>query len=179
MGLLDTVKDAFTPAASKTSNRAVAVLKGDGVEGVVCFHQNCESDQIVIRGEIRGLDPGLHGFHVHQYGDSTRGCESAGPHFNPFEKTHGGPLEEDRHVGDLGNVTVGADGVAKFELTDSMIKLHGSNSVVGRSMVVHKQQDDLGKGVGEKREESLKTGNAGARAACGVIAWAAPEGEIK
>uniref|UniRef100_A0A2C9KPW1 Superoxide dismutase [Cu-Zn] n=1 Tax=Biomphalaria glabrata TaxID=6526 RepID=A0A2C9KPW1_BIOGL len=123
----------------------------------------------------KGLTPGLHGFHVHQYGDSTNGCTSAGPHFNPFGKTHGGPTDEVRHVGDLGNLTAGSDGVAHFEIKDHLVKIHGEHTVVGRSLVVHAGIDDLGKGVGEQKEESLKTGNAGARVACGVIATAAPQ----
>ena len=51
-----------------------------------------------------------------------------------------------RHVGDLGNVTAGADGVANFELEDDLVMIYGENSVVGRSFVVHADVDDLGDG---------------------------------
>ena len=71
-----------------------------------------------------------------------------------------------RHVGDLGNVTAGADGVANFELEDDLVMIYGENSVVGRSFVVHADVDDLGDGG---HELSPTTGNAGARLACGTI----------
>src|SRR5687768_5687449 len=85
---------------------------------------------------------------------------SIGPHFNPFGKKHGGPTDTERHAGDLGNVTAGGDGVAKIDLKDTQISLSGKLSVVGRTMVVHADPDDLGKGG---HELSSTTGNAGAR----------------
>jgi len=73
---------------------------------------------------------------------------------------------EEGHVGDLGNITADEDGVANISIAAKRIDLTGERSVVGRAVVVHSDQDDLGQGGDE---ESLKTGNAGDRLACGVI----------
>ena len=102
-------------------------------------------------------------------GNLIEGCKTAGPHFNPEGKTHGGPGKEIRHVGDLGNIVAGEDGVAKHDAEDELCALSGPFSIIGRSCVCHAGEDDLGEGVGEKAEESKKTGNAGGRVACGVI----------
>lgn len=53
---------------------------------------------------MSGLKKGLHGFHVHEYGNLIEGCKSAGGHYNPFKLNHGGPADEVRHIGDLGNI---------------------------------------------------------------------------
>jgi len=152
------------------SARAVAVLKAEGVNGSIWFTQ--QGDAVKVTGEISGLTPGNHGFHVHEFGDSTNGCISAGAHFNPFGKVHGGPVDTERHVGDLGNVVAGADGKAKIDVLDKLITLSGECNVIGRSLVVHADPDDLGKGG---HELSMTTGNAGARVACGVIGRAAAQ----
>jgi Cu/Zn superoxide dismutase len=58
---------------------------------------------LTIRGAVSNLTTGLHGVHVHTYGDLGNGCLNAGAHYNPFNKTHGSPMAAERHVGDLGN----------------------------------------------------------------------------
>lgn len=112
------------------------------------------------------MGQGLHGFHIHEFGDNTNGCISAGAHFNPHNQEHGAPGDSVRHVGDLGNVTAGTNGIAKINICDKLISLEGEHSIIGRTVVVHGDPDDLGKGG---HELSKSTGNAGARLACGVI----------
>jgi len=74
-------------------------------KGVVYFEQTSLMAKTTIKADFTGLTPGnKHGFHIHQYGNLLKGCATAGPHYNPFNTTHGGPLSEIRHVGDLGNV---------------------------------------------------------------------------
>uniref|UniRef100_A0A8W8JIY4 Superoxide dismutase [Cu-Zn] n=1 Tax=Magallana gigas TaxID=29159 RepID=A0A8W8JIY4_MAGGI len=132
-----------------TALKAVCVLKGDSnVTGTVQFSQEAPGTPVTLSGEIKGLTAGQHGFHVHQFGDNTNGCTSAGAHFNPFNKEHG------------------EDGVAKISITDKMIDLAGPQSIIGRTVVIHADVDDLGKGG---HELSKTTGNAGGRLACGVI----------
>jgi Cu-Zn family superoxide dismutase len=75
----------------------------------------------------------------------------------------------DRHVGDLGNIITNNKGEAKYTFYDNIIKLRGSKAnIIGRGLIIHKDEDDCGKGG---NTESLKTGNAGKRIACAVIGY--------
>lgn len=89
-----------------------------------------------MTGSVTGLKPGNHGFHIHQFGDYTGGCISAGGHFNPHKKDHGGPGDDERHAGDLGNVEADASGTVTVNIVDGQIPLTGPNTIVGRSVVV-------------------------------------------
>uniref|UniRef100_A0A3G1STG5 Superoxide dismutase [Cu-Zn] n=1 Tax=Sclerodermus guani TaxID=380176 RepID=A0A3G1STG5_9HYME len=136
------------------------------VSGDLKLVQSVPNGPVKVTGTIKGLTPGLHGLHVHETGDLSEGCKSLGGHFNPDNATHGAPEDTVRHVGDLGNVEADASGVAKVDITDTVISLSGANNILGRSFVIHSGEDDLGKG---NSSLSLTTGNAGDRWACGII----------
>ena len=136
--------------------------EGD-ISGAIVMKQE-PGKPTIIRGIIKGLTPGKHGFHVHEFGDLSKGCESAGGHYNPEGVDHGGL--SDGHIGDLGNIVANDDGIARFKIVARRIDLSGDRSIVGRAIVIHADEDDLGTGGDE---ESLKTGNAGDRLACGVV----------
>lgn len=142
--------------------RAVAVLyptQGSEARGTVVFRR--VGTGIAIEADVGGLASGPHGFHIHERGDCTApDGTSAGGHFNPAGSSHGAPTDQERHVGDLGNVTANEAGAALYERTDDRIAFEGSNSIIGRAVIVHAGEDDL---------VSQPTGDAGARVACGVI----------
>jgi superoxide dismutase, Cu-Zn family len=134
-------------------------LSDSKVSGKVVFTQ--KGGEVEITGEISGLTPGLHGFHVHEFGDMTsKDGTSTGGHFNPDGKKHGGPHDKDRHVGDLGNIKANDKGVATLNMKDNLIQLDGPHSILGRGLIVHAKADD---------EKSQPSGDAGGRIGGGVI----------
>jgi len=143
----------------------------DAVKGTILLMQ-APGTPTLIKGTITGLEPGEHGFHIHEFGDMSKGCETMGAHYNPDGIDHGDI--EQGHVGDLGNITADENGTASFSIEANRVELIGKRSVVGRGLVVHAERDDLGKGGDD---ESLKTGNAGDRLACGVITLRSTHGD--
>jgi Cu-Zn family superoxide dismutase len=148
---------------------AIAMIEGLGdhkVKGKVTFTQTDEGVEIV--GDFTGLQPGKHGFHVHEFGDcSMADGKCAGGHFNPEGMPHAGPDDAKRHVGDLGNLEADGQGHATYKRTDSMIKLSGPHSVIGRALIVHAKPDDF--------KTQTPPGNAGDRIGCGVIGIGDPK----
>ena len=147
---------------SDAISRAVCVItptEGNDVKGIVTFTQT--DGGILIVADVEGLSEGKHGFHIHEFGDISKSDgTSAGGHFNPEHKDHAGPEDEVRHAGDFGNIIADADGNAHYERVDSLISFQGINNIIGRSIIIHADEDDL---------VSQPTGDAGGRVAQGVI----------
>jgi len=134
--------------------------QGNNVQGTIYFTKLREG--IRIQGEVTGLKPGMHGFHIHEKGDcSAPDAMSAGPHYDPtHQMPHGAPTSVQRHMGDFGNIEANAAGIAKINIVDRTITLDGPDTIVGHAVIVHADPDDL---------KSQPAGKAGARIACGVI----------
>jgi len=138
---------------------ALQPASGTQVRGQVTFTPS--GDAVRAVGEIVGHTPGRKGFHIHDKGDcSAPDAMSAGGHYNPTQMKHGAPGSG--HLGDLGNLVFDASGRARVDLLVRGVTLSSTapNGIIGRALIVHVQEDDL---------KSDPTGNAGGRAACGVI----------
>ena len=161
----------------KGQRHAVAVIKpsaaattqptNNDVTGTVTFTEQGD-DTVKVVADLKGFaSNSTHGFHIHEKGDlSAPDLSSAGGHYNPTGMHHGGPPEEgqtgseQRHAGDLGNITADADGNVHLQMVLPGCSLHGDHSLLGRSVIVHAKPDDL---------KSDPSGNSGARIAGGVI----------
>lgn len=152
---------------------SVAVFHSSHLSGFVTLKELSNS-RTLIQAHIQGLQPNRkYAWHIHEAGDlrcehKETPCNGACAHYNPFNKKHGGPRSKERHVGDLGNLTTDSQGNSNTKITLSSVKLRGKYSVIGRTIVIHALEDDLGKA---NTEDSKKTGSAGTRIACGVIGY--------
>lgn len=124
-----------------------------------------QSEEVKIKLSLTGLEPGLHGIHIHEYPK----CEgpdfiSAGNHFNPDGKEHGAMHPDGKHVGDMPNIEADPDGMVETEVSvQGATLMDGKSSLLrdqGTSLVIHAGQDD---GI------SQPAGDAGQRVACAVI----------
>lgn len=159
---------ASTSSSMSTTPKpvAVAILKptqGNQANGTVSFVQ--KGDRVLVDARIEGLAPGEHGFHIHEKGDcSAPDGTSAGGHFNPSAKPHGGPAAAEHHAGDFGNLVADAGGKAELQLTlpagQVVLDKNAPNSIIGKGIIVHADPDDY---------KTQPTGNSGKRLACGVI----------
>ena len=166
------------------------------LKGYVYFEQKSVNLPVSVRVKIYGLPTGTHGFHIHEYPikdeyiqEMKKGkkikelCKTLGGHFNPCNTVHGSyTYDTVRHAGDLiNNLVVDCNKNVNIMFEDTLISLYENkkNCILNKSVVIHESPDDEGllglcglytnKTLTEKEKESLKTGNAGKRIACGNI----------
>ena len=142
---------------------AVAVFDGtNDVKGFVEFISRKNGLQVIADFSL--LPSGDHGFHIHKAGDLRgEGCKGACDHFHSGPtQPHGGPPSSKglRHTGDLGNIT-GPKSKTTYFLPNVIL-----TDLYGRSVIVHADPDDLGKGT---EPDSHTTGHSGARIGCAII----------
>lgn len=133
---------------------------GSHAVGTVHFQQMADGS-VEVTVDLKGVPPGVHGFHVHDKADCGDNGNAAGGHFNPMSMPHGAPDAVSHHAGDFGNVTADANGDVKTTFTTHSISVApGANSVIGHAVILHANPDDLA---------TQPTGNAGPRIACGPV----------
>lgn len=144
-----------------TATAKLEPRSGSNVSGTVTFTQ--VGDKVRTTGEVNGHTAGVKGWHIHEKGDCSdpKGM-SAGGHFNPLGHKHGAPTDSARHAGDTGNLVFNDRGSATISMTITGISVSKDkpDGIIGRAVIIHMDQDDL---------KTDSTGNAGGRAACGVI----------
>ncbi len=134
-------------------------IQNNSVKGIVRFTK--EKKGIRITATVHGLTPGKHGFHIHNNGNcGGDNGTCAGDHFNPTNAPHGSPTDAFVHAGDLGNLVADESGTAQYNELNYNIAFSGPRSILGRSVIVHADPDDL---------HSQPNGNSGKRIGCGVI----------
>ncbi|XP_053433715.1 extracellular superoxide dismutase [Cu-Zn] [Nycticebus coucang] len=160
--------DAPLYAACQVQPSALLDAAQPQVTGLVLFRQIAPSARLEAFFDLAGfpVEPNnaSRAIHVHKFGDLNQGCESTGPHYNPLAVPH------PQHPGDFGNFPVRDGRLWKYR-ANLAASLAGPHSIVGRAVVVHGGEDDLGRGG---TQASLENGNAGRRLACCVVGVSGP-----
>lgn len=150
--------------AQETAPASATFLDAKGKQSGTAELTPAAAGGVIIRMEVSGLPANQWvAVHVHETGecDASKQHESAGGHFNPGKAQHGFHTAGGPHAGDMPNQYVGADGVLRTEVHNTMISLDkNENSVIGRALMVHAKPDDY---------RSQPSGDAGERLACAEI----------
>ncbi|XP_040481149.1 extracellular superoxide dismutase [Cu-Zn] [Ursus maritimus] len=160
--------DAALHAACQVQPSATLDAAQPRVSGLVLFRQLAPGARLEAFFDLEGFpaeaNSSSRAIHVHQFGDLSQGCESTGAHYNPLAVPH------PQHPGDFGNFAVRDGRLFKYRGALAA-SLAGPHSIVGRAVVVHAGEDDLGRGG---NPASVENGNAGRRLACCVVGVCGP-----
>lgn len=125
---------------------------------------------IEFKPNLKELPPGLHGFHVHEYGsigdsiDKKTGKKiiggAAGGHYDPLQtRKHGLPWEDDSHKGDLPPLYVNMEGIAIQPVLSPKLTL---DELKGKTLMIHAHGDN-------HSDTPSPLGGGGGRIAAGII----------
>jgi Cu-Zn family superoxide dismutase len=148
------------PEAAGAVEVSILPRSASTLSGTARFESVPQGVKVAVK--VLGAPPGEHGAHIHQSADcSAADASSAGAHFNPDGHDHGKPGDSARHLGDLGNLIVQADGTGTLEILieGSSLEPDDPHSILGRGLIIHAQKDD----------GSQPSGNSGARIGCAEI----------
>jgi superoxide dismutase, Cu-Zn family len=144
---------------------AVAVIQTKQIHGEILAFPFKHG--IKLHAHFTKLPKGKHGFHIHRAGDLRgEGCQGLCEHYDIGKNQHGdSPFsKEERHTGDLGNIEIKAN-EKEFKETYYLSNV-SAKDLWGRSIIVHQDEDDLGKG---SFEDSKTTGHSGKRIGCAIF----------
>ena len=146
--------DAARATATATIADADGAAKGDATLSET-------AKGLRVQARVGGMAQGVYGIHLHMTGL----CEapkftSAGAHWNPTGKMHGLESPTGHHLGDIPNLTVGADGNGAVDYVINGGALTTLLDADGAAVVVHAKADDY---------KTDPSGNSGDRIACGVV----------
>jgi Cu-Zn family superoxide dismutase len=154
---------------------AVATLQDASGADIGWARFEPDGDAVHVKTRAYGLTPGFHGFHVHTLGvcDGAVGFTSAGGHYNPAGATHA------HHAGDMPSLLVKQDGTAELDFRTDSFTVDELLDTDGSAVIVHVGPDNFGNIPSRYLSSAtlipgpdattLATGDAGARAACGVV----------
>jgi Cu-Zn family superoxide dismutase len=157
----------------RSGRRAVAVLRDAVGERVGVAVLRERHDKLSVTAAVWRVTPGFHGFHVHAVGECVPPFTSAGGHFNPAGTGHGD------HAGDLPSLLVNDDGTGQLHFVTDRLSLADVFDGDGSALIVHAGRDNYANVPDRYHShetdtfgpdvDTLATGDAGARAACGVV----------
>jgi superoxide dismutase, Cu-Zn family len=142
--------------------------------GVAVFKER--HGKVTVSAAVSRLESEFHGFHVHAVGECGPPFTSAGGHYNPGGESHG------KHAGDLPSLLVNADGTGQLQFTTDRFSVSDLFDADGSAVIVHMGRDNYANIPSRYHShtydtfgpdpDTLATGDAGARAACGVVEMA-------
>ncbi|MDO3381447.1 superoxide dismutase [Cu-Zn] SodC [Gilvimarinus algae] len=151
-------------AYSAALNVDIYAVDSDGVGdklGQIRVHET--EHGTVFTPDLSGLEPGAHGFHVHEHPSCEpkdgKAAGAAGSHYDPKGHGNHAPPWSEGHLGDLPALYVSEDGKATQPVLAPKIK---PEDLKGRALMLHEGGDNYS-------DLPKPLGGGGSRVACGEI----------